>query len=133
MLLEAVVEAPFGLVRVMTTHLEYYSATQRAAQAETLRRLHAEACADARAYVELDSSEGTFRSMPRPASAIITGDFNFKPDDPLQALLQQPYGDGSVPLHDAWTARWPGVPIRRRWASTTATSGPKPIPATTSS
>ena len=109
MLLEAVVEAPFGLVRVMTTHLEYYSAPQRAVQAETLRRLHAEACADARAHVELDSSEGTFRSMPRPASAIITGDFNFKPDDPLRALLQQPYGDGSVPLHDAWTARWPGA------------------------
>ena len=109
MLLEVVIEAPFGLVRVMTTHLEYYSAVQRAAQAEALRALHAEACADARAYVELDSSEGTFRSMPRPASAVITGDFNFKPDDPLHALLQQPYGDGSLPLRDAWTTRWPGI------------------------
>ena len=123
MLLEAVVETPFGLVRVMTTHLEYYSAVQRAAQAEALRSLHAEACADARSFADLDSSEGTFRSVLRPASAIITGDFNFKPDDPLHALLRQPYSDGSLPLHDAWTARWPGVPHpltlglydRRQW------------------
>jgi endonuclease/exonuclease/phosphatase family metal-dependent hydrolase len=123
MLLEAVVEAPFGLLRVMTTHLEYYSAVQRTAQSEALRSLHAEACADARSFADLDSSEGTFRSVLRPASAIITGDFNFKPDDPLHALLQQPYSDGSLPLHDAWTARWPGVPHpltlglydRRQW------------------
>ncbi len=110
LLLEAVIEAPFGLVRVMTTHLEYYSATQRAAQAQAVRSLHAEACADARSYVEIDSSEGTYHSLLRPASTIITGDFNFKPDDPLHALLQHPYADGSLQLHDAWRARWPGVP-----------------------
>jgi endonuclease/exonuclease/phosphatase family metal-dependent hydrolase len=117
------VEAPFGLVRVMTTHLEYYSAVQRAAQSRAVRDLHAEACADERSFVALDTSEGTFRSLPRPASAIITGDFNFKPDDPLRALLQQPFDDGSLALHDAWAARWPGaahpptlgVHDRRQW------------------
>jgi endonuclease/exonuclease/phosphatase family metal-dependent hydrolase len=109
MLLEAVVDAPFGPLRVMTTHLEYYSALQRAAQADALRSLHAQACADARAFINLDSSEGTFRSMLRPASAIVTGDFNFKPDDPLHAQLQQPYSDGSLALHDAWATRWPGI------------------------
>jgi endonuclease/exonuclease/phosphatase family metal-dependent hydrolase len=110
MLLEAVIEAPFGLVRVMTTHLEYYSALQRQAQLEAVRALHAGACGDALSFAELDRSEGTYHSLLRPASAIITGDFNFKPDDPLHALIQQPYGDGSLPLHDAWMARWPGVP-----------------------
>jgi endonuclease/exonuclease/phosphatase family metal-dependent hydrolase len=110
MLLEAVIEAPFGLVRVMTTHLEYYSAPQRQAQLQAVRALHAEACADAHAFAELDRSEGTFRSLPRPASAIITGDFNFKPDDPLHALIRQPYNDGSLELHDAWMARRPGIP-----------------------
>ncbi|MET0961998.1 MAG: endonuclease/exonuclease/phosphatase family protein [Noviherbaspirillum sp.] len=110
MAIEAVVAPPFGLVRVMSTHLEYYSAAQRAAQVEALRGLHAEACADARGFVELDSSEGSFRSMPRPASAIITADFNFRPEDPLHARMQQPFDDGSPALHDAWTARWPGVP-----------------------
>ena len=34
-----------GAVRVMTTHLEYYSARQRLAQAQSLRALHDEACA----------------------------------------------------------------------------------------
>jgi endonuclease/exonuclease/phosphatase family metal-dependent hydrolase len=110
MLLEAVLEAPFGLVRMMTTHLEYYSATQRSAQVEALRSLHAEACAEARSFVESDSSEETFRSLPRPASAILTADFNFKPDDPLHARIQQPFHDGAPALRDAWTARWPGVP-----------------------
>jgi endonuclease/exonuclease/phosphatase family metal-dependent hydrolase len=110
MLLEAVVEAPFGLVRVMTTHLEYYSATQRAAQVEALRSLHAEACAEARSFVETDNSEKTFRSLLRPASAILTADFNFKPDDPLHARIQQPFDDGTPALRDAWTACWPGVP-----------------------
>ena len=110
MLLEAVIEAPFGLVRVMTTHLEYYSAPQRAAQVEALRGLHAEACAEARAFVETDSSEGTFRSLPRPASAIYTADFNYQPDDPLHARMQQAHADGSLALRDAWSSRWPGVP-----------------------
>ena len=110
LLLEAVIEAPFGLVRVMTTHLEYYSALQRAAQLEALRVLHAEACADARAFVTLDSSGGTYHSLERPASAIITGDFNFKPDDPLHARLRAPFDDGSPALHDAWTTRWPRMP-----------------------
>ena len=110
LLLEAVIEAPFGLVRVMTTHLEYYSALQRAAQLEALRVLHADACAEARAFVTLDSSEGTYRSLERPASAILTGDFNFKPDDPHHARLRAPFDDGSPALHDAWMARWPRMP-----------------------
>lgn len=110
MALEAVLETPFGLTRIVTTHLEYYSATQRAAQVEALRGLHAEACAEARCFVENDSSEGTFRSLPRPASAIYTADFNYQPDDPLHARMQQGHADGGPALHDAWSTRWPGVP-----------------------
>src|SRR5688500_6497172 len=40
---EVVVQAPFGPLRVTTTHLEYYSARHRGAQIERLRELHAEA------------------------------------------------------------------------------------------
>lgn len=129
MALEAVLETPLGLVRVVTTHLEYYSAPQRAAQVEALRGLHAEACAEARGFVETDSSEGTFRSLPRPASAIYTADFNYQPDDPLHARMQQGHADGCPSLRDAWAARWPGVPHpptlglydRRQWPSAMAT------------
>jgi endonuclease/exonuclease/phosphatase family metal-dependent hydrolase len=110
LLLEAVIEAPFGLLRVMTTHLEYYSATQRAAQVEAIRALHAEACAQSRHFIEFDNSQGSFQSLPRPASAILTADFNYKPEDPLHKHMQRPFGDGSPAFHDAWEARWPGVP-----------------------
>lgn len=129
MALEAVLETPSGLMRVVTTHLEYYSAPQRAAQVEALRGLHADACADARGFVEIDSSEGTFRSLPRPASAICTADFNYQPDDALHARMQQGHADGSPALVDAWSARWPGVPHpptlglydRRQWPSAMTT------------
>src|SRR5579863_4577031 len=38
--LEAVLRAPGGSVRVVTTHLEFYSLKQRLAQVDELRRLH---------------------------------------------------------------------------------------------
>ena len=41
---EAVIEAASGLVRVITTHLEYYSSLQRMAQVGRIRELHTEAC-----------------------------------------------------------------------------------------
>jgi len=49
MALEAVLFSPGGPLRLVTTHLEYYSGLQRMAQVEALRRLHAEACGHARA------------------------------------------------------------------------------------
>ena len=45
--MEAVLDAPRGRVRLVTTHLEYYSRMQRLAQVQQLRKLHAEACARA--------------------------------------------------------------------------------------
>ena len=51
-----------GDVRVMTTHLEYYSAVQRLAQAHALCALHAEACARAAAPPADDDPESPFRA-----------------------------------------------------------------------
>ena len=97
---EAVIEAPFGQVRVTTTHLEYYAAEHRAAQVGRLRALHAEACS---ARSETDEP-GPFRSAPLPASAILCGDFNFPPDDPLHGRVRHA---GFV---DAWEALHPAAP-----------------------
>lgn len=109
MLLEAVVEAPFGPLRIMTTHLEYYSATQRAAQVEALRDHHAEACGRARIAGVGDDSQGPFQSQPQTVSAILTGDFNVRPDDPLLARLTAPFDDAAVPpLDDVWRKLHPG-------------------------
>ena len=77
-LVEALVDAPFGPLRIMTTHLEYYSPTQRAAQVEAVRARHAEACAHAFGRASRDTRT-TARSTTsrRRVSTILTGDFNF--------------------------------------------------------
>ena len=103
---EAVVEAPFGLVRVVCTHLEYYSHEHRAAQVGRLRGLHAEACSE-RKHVD---KPGAFRSWPRPASAILCGDFNLPPQDPLHEVMQGPIAPGVPRFQDAWEALHPGEP-----------------------
>ena len=97
---EAVVEAPFGAVRVITTHLEYYSAAHRAAQIDRLKEVHDEALA-----ARLDHDEPDFFHAPaRPAGAIICGDFNLRPEDPLHERMLR---HGFI---DAWQALHPGTP-----------------------
>ncbi len=110
LLLEATIEAPFGPLRVMTTHLEYYSAPQRAAQVEALRARHAEACGHALAPAAGDASPGPFQRQPQTVSAILTGDFNLRTSDPLHARLMAPFADSAVPaLEDAWQCLHPGI------------------------
>ncbi len=99
---EAMVEAPWGLVSVTTTHLEYYSAGQRAAQIERLRDIEAERNAHALASPSNTYASGPFQPFPRPASSILTGDFNMRPDDPLVARLLQTWDD-------AWRIANPGA------------------------
>ena len=98
--LEAVIEAPFGALRVTTTHLEYYSGEHRAAQLGRLRGVHAEACGE---RLQVDEP-GPFRSSPLPPGAILCGDFNLPPSDPLHARMVQ-FG-----FVDAWQALHPGEP-----------------------
>jgi endonuclease/exonuclease/phosphatase family metal-dependent hydrolase len=107
--LEVVVAAPFGPLRVTTTHLEYYSGAHRAAQVERLRELHAEACTHARAPASPPRDAGPFRHPVRPSSAVLCGDFNLRPDDPLHARLQAGFADGAPRLIDAWQHSHPGA------------------------
>lgn len=93
---EAMVEAPFGAVRVVTTHLEYYTADHRAAQIEHLREI----CGGGS---EAGKEDGPFRPAPWPRSVIVCGDFNLPPEDPLHARA-------SEFLVDAWQALNPGSP-----------------------
>jgi len=106
---EAVVAAPFGDVRVITTHLEYYSPKQRAAQVEALRAIYAEGCGHARAGTIVDTSGGPFHTFLRPAATIVTGDFNLEPDDPLHERMGAPLGEETPPLFDAWELTHPGM------------------------
>jgi endonuclease/exonuclease/phosphatase family metal-dependent hydrolase len=104
--LEAVIQTPFGPLRVITTHLEYYSSGHRAAQIERLRELHAET------NRELVSSEpkGPFAPLPHPESAILCGDFNMPPDDPLRARFLEAFLAPTPKFVDAWQALHPGEP-----------------------
>ena len=107
---EAVVAAPFGEVRVITTHLEYYSQKQRGAQVEALRAIYAEGHGHAKSGTIVDTTGGPFNTYLRPAATIITGDFNLEPDDPLHGRMVQPCDDGTPPLFDAWEIMHPGQP-----------------------
>lgn len=119
LLLEAVIRSPSGDLRVMTTHLEYFSASQRAAQVESIRRIHAQSCEQAAFDAAAGGAGGTpgrnttgspFHWYPQPAAAILTGDFNFRPEDPLHQRLQAPIAEGAPRLQDSWTIANPGVP-----------------------
>jgi len=101
-LLETVVDAPTGKLRLLTTHLEYYSPPQRMAQVARIRELHAEACARARLFQPDPSLDAPFQLGFRPGSAILCGDFNFAPDAGDYAALLAAPEQGALPLVDAW-------------------------------
>jgi len=107
---EACVSAPGGELRVITTHLEYYSDLQRRAQVDRLRSIHAEGYGRARGGAFVDETGGPYHTYQRPKSTIITGDFNLEPEDPMHARMGEPFSDGTPRLADAWEAAHPGVP-----------------------
>ena len=105
---EAVLGTASGPLRVTTTHLEYYSGLQRAAQVERQRDLHAEACGHRSDTMGEEKAGGPFEPVARPPSAILTADFNFRASDPEYARIQAPIA-GDVPAYrDAWTVANPG-------------------------
>lgn len=104
--LEATVQAPFGAVRITSTHLEYYSSRHRAEQVERLRELHCEVGHQGRS----EKSEGPFRASARPQSAIVCGDFNMPPDDPVRARFLEAFLEHTPKFIDAWEALHPGEP-----------------------
>lgn len=101
--IEAVVAAPSGPLRVVTTHLEYWSRKQRSRQVERLREIHAEGHGHARLTGLERDDGGPFRTHPHPLATIVTGDFNLGPDDPDHARMLAPFDDGTSRFRDAWT------------------------------
>jgi len=107
---EAVIGAPGGDVRVVTTHLEWYSVVQRAAQVEALRRIYADGHAHAReAKVTMDDG-GTFQTFLRPKATVICGDFNLEHASDLHARMIAPFDDGTPALANAFELLHPGEP-----------------------
>ncbi|MFU2488693.1 endonuclease/exonuclease/phosphatase family protein [Thauera sp. WH-1] len=104
---EAVVTAAFGPLRIMTTHLEYYSQRQRRAQVEALRALQCEAAGQAVAPAAGKESNPAFAAWPRPAAAVLCGDFNCEPGSDEHRRMQVALDGGLPSWQDAWLALHP--------------------------
>ncbi|PXW89690.1 endonuclease/exonuclease/phosphatase family metal-dependent hydrolase [Nitrosomonas sp. Nm84] len=111
MLVEAVITTDIGAVRVMTTHLEYYSQRQREIQIDAIRRLHGEVWAMSQRKFLTEEQGGTFEVFPRPAEAFLCGDLNFPATATERAQILAPFGgDGTPSFQDAWSVLHPATP-----------------------
>lgn len=95
-----VLDPVLGPVRVLTTHLEFYSKPQRMAQARALRELHAQACAHAAGPPQPSDDGSPFQTKVHTANAILCGDFNLEAHEPEYAELTAPFAHGR--LWDSW-------------------------------
>ncbi|MBC8636802.1 endonuclease/exonuclease/phosphatase family protein [Caballeronia sp. EK] len=107
--LEAVIDTDVGPLRIISTHLEFYSEKQRLAQVARLRELHAEACAHAREPAKAESQGSPFADTARPISAIVCGDFNSAFDSSAYRAMLEPLADAPS-FVDAWTCAHPNEP-----------------------
>lgn len=122
----ATVMTEFGAVRVMTTHLEFYSPAMRMAQAQELLRLHAQGCALAKFPPMQDDTGSAFQSKPHTSHCILTGDFNFEPTANEYALLQSTQTPASR-LLDAWQIANPEQAHEPTFRLHDRRYGPEPI------
>ena len=97
-----------GALRVLVTHLEFYSERQRLAQVDALRQLQQEAAAHAAHPAPAENAEGPFAQTARPVSAIVCGDFNSAFGSAAYARMLEPLAS-SPAFIDAWTALHPGA------------------------
>jgi endonuclease/exonuclease/phosphatase family metal-dependent hydrolase len=92
--LTCTLQAPWGPVRLITSHLEYYNQVMRHAQTCALRDLHLQGCA--LAAQPSKTEQGTpYQPKPLTTDTIICGDFNFEPDSEEYASMLQ-IGDGQT-------------------------------------
>ncbi|GAB4397630.1 MAG: endonuclease/exonuclease/phosphatase family protein [Rhodoferax sp.] len=132
-----VLSPQLGAVRVMTTHLAYYSVRQRQAQVQALRALHRQACTLAWAPPQPEPGPSPFEARTHTLHAVLCGDFNFDPDSAEYAALQAVFGsDGDAePGHasrqegwrDAWTVCHPGVAHAPTFRVFDRQYGPDPV------
>lgn len=113
-----------GPVRIMTTHLEYYSKLQRMAQARALRDLHQAHCAQAAAPPEHGTDGSPFQGKVHTAQAILCGDFNLEPHEPEYAELTQP---GDCQLWDSWRLLHGAAPHQPTFRLFDRRYGPDPV------
>jgi endonuclease/exonuclease/phosphatase family metal-dependent hydrolase len=55
-------------------------------------------------------TKGTYRTVPRPATGLVCGDFNFEPNWPDYRRMLSPFASRAPAFLDAWSVRTPGKP-----------------------
>jgi endonuclease/exonuclease/phosphatase family metal-dependent hydrolase len=105
--LEVTVEAAFGPIRIVNTHLEFHSAIQREAQITRLLDLQEEA--STHPLTGRVKHANPYGSQTVAGSSLLCGDFNFDVSDPQYRLLQESTRPG-LNYRDAWTICRPGQP-----------------------
>lgn len=107
--LEAVLRAGSGLLRVITTHLEYQSAEHRAAQVERLRALYRQARTHPRVDpAALRTEDKSLLAAIGPCPTVLCGDFNMGVSERAYARLLDPFDEATPVLLDAWSELHPG-------------------------
>ena len=111
--LEVVVDTPAGALRVLNTHLEYYSRIQRMTQIVALHTLQCDAVrlASMGGQAGRDCApDSPFAVWPRPASALVCGDFNCEPGSPEFYRMTAPISADVSGWEDAWRACYGDIP-----------------------
>lgn len=118
------VQAGWGPVRIMTSHLEYYSHVARGAQAIALRDWHRQCSALAKNPPQVMA--GTpYQAKAHTLDTILCGDFNFEQDSAEYASIIE---DGSgCDLHNSWSLLHPDQPYPATFRLFDRTYGPEPV------
>ena len=98
---EVTVAAARGPLRVVNTHLEYYSAKQRRAQIERLRDIHHEIVSNEANPPKSDPT-GPYQLVVRAPDCVLCGDFNMETSFDEYAAMLAPLAEGMAPFSDAW-------------------------------
>ena len=94
-------------LRLMTTHLEFFSEIQQLAQIERIREIHEEASWQFHRPGK-DMPDTPFELLKRPEKTIICGDFNFIPDSTPYQKMTARFPEKNMDLIDAWEAHHEG-------------------------
>lgn len=119
---EVVVSCRSGPLRVINTHLEYHSRTQKLAQIDRLREIQTEALEE-QARPRRVEATGPYQFVARPVEAVLCGDFNILQGSEEYDNLLEPLAGTEQRFHDAWNIAYPdcaheptcGVHDRRLW------------------
>jgi len=105
--LEVTVQASFGPIRIVNTHLEYYSRPQR--EAQIVRLLDLQEAASSSSKSAASKHVEPYGSQTVAPSSLLCGDFNFDVSDPQYGLLHGASRRG-LNYRDAWLSCNSGQP-----------------------